>query len=216
VRLHGLLGVAALALGGCQSEEPAPSETPQASDPFGDAWERMRHTPLASEVAINEEYAISAVFPTGSPVCISDSGSHIHGFHQWLGSDCAKEAPDVRFDRKISIWADYNAADYSREEAEQQECKSGQSDAPFRISVPPEKGWTVTCRNTDDDGQIRVSAAFFAKDGVDAEGFGPDQIDVLYSAWLYTDQAHYETDLTVFETFLGKVKLAGTSLTLAP
>jgi hypothetical protein len=213
VRLTRLLSAAFLALTGCQAQEPAQSEPAQAtSDPFGDELERMRHTPLESEVATNHEYAIAAVFPKGSPVCISDSGSHIHGFHQWLESDCTKEAPDVLVDRIISIWADYNAAEYSRERAEQRECKSGQSDAPFKISVPQPKGWTVTCRNLGDDGQIRVTAAFLATEP--DRGFGPDRIHVLYSAGLHTDQTHYQADLSAFKGFLGKARLAGTSLTL--
>jgi hypothetical protein len=215
-RWAGLAGAAFLALTGCHAQEAAESETSQATgDRIGDALERMRHTPLDSEVATNDEYAIAAVFPKGSPVCILDSGSHIHGFNQWLESDCTKEAPDVRFDRKISIWADYNAAEYSRSEAAALYCPDTSARGVVDTTVPPGVGWTVSCREPRVDDQEEIVVAFFSSASERDRGFGPDRIEFLYTVRLATDAAHRTEDMETFRDFLGQLELAGTRLQVA-
>ncbi len=212
MRLPCLLGAAVLALSGCQAQEEA---SPATEDAFGDALERMRHTPLESEIAINDEYAIVAVFPAGSPVCTSDSGGHIHGFHQRLQSDCTKEAPGVRADRAISIWVDYNAAEHSRREAAAFYCPDASARGVIDTTVPPGAGWTVSCRELREDGQEKVVVAFFSREREKDRGFGRDRIEFLYTVRLATDAAHRAADMATFRDFLGRLELAGTKLEVA-
>lgn len=218
MRWPRLLGVAVFVLTGCQAQESTSGETPQETrdrDAFGEAWERMRHTPLESEVAINDEYGISAVFPKGSPVCTADSGGHIHGFFQWLEDDCTREAPGVRPDRYLSVWADYNAAEYSRDEAVEVACSDATRRDVFDVTVPEGRGWAASCLEAGDDGTEQFIVMFLPKEHEADGGFGPDNIGKYYTMRLYTDAAHREADLRTFETFLRRLKLAGTALTLA-
>jgi len=176
----------------------------------------MRHTALQGNVALNEEYEIRAVFPKGDPVCPDDSGGHQHGFHQWLDGDCTKEAPDVRFSRKISIWADYNAAEYSRDEAVQFSCPDAAQRDVMEIGLPPQAGWVVTCNETREADREPILMAFFArKPGADS-AFGPDDIAFLYSARLYTDPTHRHADMRLFQHFLASLELAGIHLEVGP
>jgi len=218
MRPLGLLSVAALTLSGCQSQEPTQGETSKAGqDAYGDWLEQMRHTPLKSEVAINDEYAISAVFPKDSSVCTADSGGHVHGFYQWLESDCTAEAPGVlRPDRYLSVWADYNAAEYSRDDAVELACSHGTSRGPLDATVPAEIGWAASCREEESDAKEQLIVIFLSKATEARAGFGPDNIDVMYTMTLHTDVTHRDADLRTFETFLRRLKLAGSSLTLAP
>jgi hypothetical protein len=166
-----------------------------------------------SNHAVNDEYAIEAEFPENRVVCVSDALTHLHGFHQFLAGDCSGEGSPPG-NRALSVWADYNAAEFSRDQAVDVACSDATRHDALDVTVPDDRGWAASCLEKGDDGKEQFIVVFVHKDSEPAGGFGPDNIDVTYTMRLYTDAAHRDADLERFETFLRRVRLADTSLSV--
>jgi hypothetical protein len=137
---------------------------------------------------------------------VSRSGDHPHGFYQGIDRPC--EPGKKTTPRVLSVWADYNAAEYSHAEAAELYC--GAQRAALKVSVPPDRGWVVSCQETIDGGGESLEVAFFAKEPDPELAFGLDQIRFLYSVGLTTDRAHREADIELFREFLAQLELTGT------
>lgn len=185
--------------------------TDAGEDDPPDPWAHFERA-YGSSHAVNDEYRIEAEFPPGRVVCVSDAATHIHGFHQFLEGDCSAGGPPAH-NRVMKVWADYNAAEQSRDDAIELVCADKTRRDVLEVTAPAGRGWTASCRERGDDGKEQFIVVFLHKDEA-RDGFGPDNIDKTYTMRLYTDAAHREADLEVFATFLGRLKLAGTSLTL--
>lgn len=199
----------ALALAGCDREWP--TEEPLTDYVQDEDWlEQLRTTPLESNVAVSEEYRIQATFRSGDPVCIADSGGHIHGFYQLSGGNCGD--PQESRQRFVSVWADYNTAFYSWDEASATYC--GADTEPFELGMEATgEGRLVACIPKLCGEQYVVTAVYLSEDSalwlsdeVDAEAGGPD---LIYRLALGTTAETQEADLAEFRAFLSQLRLDG-------
>lgn len=180
-----------LALAGCGHERQAAAEP-----------EFERHWP--GHIAVSDEFGITADFPADQPVCVSDSGTHIHGFHQSRDGDCA-EGPGSRF---LSVWADHNAMDWDGDRAVAEAC--GPNTERLDLDLQPTAGGRLD--------------ACLLKEGTDA-GAGPYTVvavyvpssdadrlpDIIYTVRMGTTPEGEEADLRALQTFFAGLILAGSS-----
>jgi hypothetical protein len=202
------LGLAcAVSLAGCQEHDAEPDTSePVAVESTGDWLETLRATPLESEFASNDEYAIQAIFPASNPVCNADSGGHIHGFYQRLDQDyCSDRAVSSRF---ISLWADYNAAFRSWEEAQQGIC--GPETEPFDIGIAANgAGQFLACKPMVCGEAYVITAGYLADFPDGTEPFVEDGPYFLYTISLGTTEETEAADLVLFREFFANLRLAG-------
>lgn len=161
-----------------------------------------RHWP--SHVAVSDEFRITARFPPDKPVCVSDSGTHIHGFHQLRDGDCAERTGP----RYLSVWADHNAMEWDWDKALAETCQAGAES--FVLALEPTAGGRLgACllQPQADPGAGGYSVvAVYAPDG--AAG---DLPDMIYTVRLRTTDATKEADLAAFRAFFRGLILAGSS-----
>lgn len=178
---------AALLLAGCGAE---PAGEPQAEAPFGPY--------VSGPVAVSDDYRIQATFPDDQPVCVSASGTQVQGFHQWTTGDCADESqPSGRF---ISVWADYNVALASWDEALGAAC--GADTDPFDLGMAATgDGRLAACIPKLCGDQFVITALYLS-----GTGGGPE---LIYRLALGTTAATQEADLARFRAFLSQLRLDG-------
>lgn len=186
---------------GCGPQDAANNE---ASKPTETAFER--HWP--GHVATNDEFRIHATFPDDQPVCVSDSGTHIRGFHQWRDGDCDDQTRSS--DRFLSVYADYNAAQFSWDEAIRLIC--GEDTESFNLGMEATSGGRLeACRPRSADADYVVTVLYLADLpdmflGDEVEGGGPD---LIYSIWLGIGSETKEADLATGRAFIGQLQLGG-------
>lgn len=189
--------LAALLLAGCGAETVEERSTDAVFDP---------HWP--GHVAASDTFRMQATFPDDQPVCLSQSGTQVHGFHQWRGGDCAD--PGQETGRFISVYADYNAAGYTWDEAAAMRC--GADSEPFDLGVAATgEGRFSACVPKLCGDQYVITAVYLSDSptldlGNQAAGGGPD---LMYWIALGTTAETQEADLTRFRTFLSQLRLDG-------
>jgi len=173
-----------------------------------DEFDRERYTPLKSEVAINDEYSISAVFPKDHPVCRGDSGGHIHGFYQWLDGDCSEGLWGKKSTRFVSIWADYNAMEYSWSGAPGKYCGEGTEPVDLGVLASGD-GRLSACRTKASAPKQEIAVVYLADDPTQDLFKPEDGPELIYTVRLGTDAAAEAGDLETLRAFLARLKLAG-------
>jgi len=193
---------AAVLLAGCGSEAV---DEPPADAPFDPHW--------PGHVAVNDDFRVQATFPADQPVCISQSGTQVHGFHQWRGGDCADPAQETG--RFISVYADYNAAGYDWDEAAALRC--GADSEPFDLGVEATgEGRFSACVPKLCGDQYVITAVYLSDSpvmdlGDEAVGGGPD---LIYWIALGTTAETQDADLAEFRAFLSQLRLDGAGFAL--
>lgn len=161
-----------------------------------------RHWP--GHVAVSDEFRFTARFPADQPVCVSDSGTHIHGFHQLRDGDCAERTGP----RYLSVWADYNAMEWDWDKALAETCGAGSES--FAIGLEPTAGGRLDAcllqPGADPKAADTSVVALYVPDG--AAGNLPDMI---YTVRLRTSDDAKEADLAALQAFLRDLILAGSS-----
>lgn len=193
-------------------QSPIETESRRPRESF-DEFDRERYTPLEGEIAFNDEYAISAIFPKEHPVCRADSGGHIHGFYEWLDGDCSEGLWGKKSARFISIWADYNAMEYSWSGAPGEYC--GEDTAPVDLGVIARNGRLSACRTKAPAANSEFTIVYLADDPTQDLFKPEDGPELIYTIRLGTTPRTETADLQALRTFLAKVKLANGSLKLA-
>lgn len=187
--------------------------TANAEENLPDDWlEQLRETPLESEIAINAEYAISAVFRKGDPVCVADSGGHIHGFYQLHDGNCGD--PQETRSRFMSVWADYDSALEGWEGLAAAQC--GDDTEPFDLGMDATgTGRFDACIPKLCGDQYVITAIYLSGSSTRAQGEGVrrDGPDLIYRIALGTTPATQEADLAEFRSFLAQLRLDGGSFT---
>ena len=173
-------------------------------DDLPDDWlERLRTTPLPSEVAVNNEYQIMATFRRGDPVCVADSGGHIHGFYQTREGLCGSHRDGrVRF---IGVWADYNAADYTEEQAISLNCEAGTE--PFDLGMEPAgAGRLAACRNELAGVGYEATVVYLPRHGGAPASEPPS---VIYRVSIGIGPRTEAADMAEAKAFLSRLRLGG-------
>lgn len=187
----------ALLLAGCGDEV---ADAPVAEDQF--------ELGLQGHVVANHEYRIQASFPEDQTVCVSASGTHLHGFHQWRDGDCS--VPGTSSGRFISVWADYNATFSDWEDAATLHC--GADSQPFDLGLSATgEGRFSACIPKLCGEQYVITASYLSDSpamdlGDAAMGGGPD---LIYTIALGTTAQTQEADLAEFRDFLTNLRLDG-------
>ena len=188
--------LAAMLLAGCGS---ASVDAPAADAPIDPHW--------PGHVAVSDDFRVQATFPADQPVCLSQSGTQVHGFHQWRGGNCADPAQETG--RFISVYADYNGAAYSLEEAAAVRC--GADSEPFDLGLEATgEGRFSACVPRLCGEQYVITAVYLSDSpamdlGDEAVGGGPD---LIYWISLGTTAQTQAANLAEFRAFLSYAAIA--------
>ena len=223
-----LLGaaMAALWVAGCQAPSPVPdakagATRPPIPDPNCGAMDETC-PPMMAMVStgapmVLEEYGISARFPAGSRVCYGLSGPHAHGFYTRIGDirEACYTSDDPPDDSALSIWADYNAAEWRKlEQLRFDRCRVDDTgDDLLRPNGAPLelKGLrSEACEVVHSDGRLTIEVHAFAGRW-SQDSVGRDIPYVSYSAALSTTREKLPKDKAVFARFLDDLALTAPS-----
>jgi hypothetical protein len=153
-----------------------------------------------------KEYGLSVAFPRNAHVCDGLSWTHLHGWGTPIEGDC--EATQ----RRITIWADWNAA-FLRTPDEAAYCSAqdgGSLAAGARLGLTFAGRQSVTCRADAPDGSILITVVTQAWRWSDRHS-NPDPAlqlpRVNYYAYLRTTHLTLRDDLIRFRQVLRNVRI---------
>jgi hypothetical protein len=212
-----------LLMGGCSPEQPKalPDDSVQvdietlAAEPGGSGGSDISRDAVPVEydgkghqIAKNEEYGITAVFPTGISVCYAQSGGHAHGFFSRFGGQAAKcgyygtlfGATETAF----GIWADGNSDEARVKRTDECIDSHKPQSAPIHVlkNLTLPGRFSLNCQAKRPDGSIDIF--LFTQSKPRKGGVVPA---VFYKVWLSTHPHSYKRDLRQFREFLSATTL---------
>lgn len=163
------------------------------------------------EVYRNAEFGITVPVPSGTLLCRAPKNEHDHGPVFLLGSSDTNRCHDYDHQRRIDVFASYNAAEDTKtlEKLLKWSCAGFASDEPCRaapvgLGVPGLRSAAATVDYPD--GSIDVIVVTQA--GKPDPAFDADVPFVNYQLSLHSGPAHVSADLRVFRQILRTIRLS--------
>ena len=154
----------------------------------------------------NGEYGFEAAFPANHPVCEARSGEHPHGFYVNLEAPCREGEPG---ERSLSIWADYNTAEWGLDQLRNGYCGANSVSPPPNVANMSIGGLkTKNCMTKGAEGEIVVTAV--AQRGSAAKEYGaPNAVGghINYRVTLVTTQQKLSEDVQAYRSLLNGLKM---------
>ncbi len=155
----------------------------------------------------NVEMGLTAVFPVGSRVCVARSGGAPRGFYAWYGGTGAGcENPEPSPPAFMGVDASFNARSYRSLRQAAVGCRPlspsvGRLLRGLPLSLAGRPSLACQAYRSKDKIRITVYAMAGAPSGDGAPG-------VIYLATLRSTAGRLERDLSMFQTFLGKLSIS--------